>query len=126
MCRGCRGEGRFRLGPLRNLWPVIRPMSRQPLDKDHKVSVPDLVAVPRAALREGARVWVMDRESRLAVRPVERVFSDSTRVFVRNGFEPGDRIITSTLQVSVPGLPLTATLSGSSEGSDRRGASDEG
>lgn len=51
MSRGCRGEGRFRSGPLRNFWPVIRPMSRQPLDKDHKVTVPDLVAAKRAGKR---------------------------------------------------------------------------
>ncbi|MCA8962415.1 MAG: hypothetical protein KDC38_17945, partial [Planctomycetes bacterium] len=73
-------------------------------------AIPDLVAIPRSALREGSCVWVMDRDSRLGIRPVRRVFSDAEQVYVENGFREGDRIVTSSLQVAVPGLPLTATL----------------
>ena len=70
----------------------------------------EVVAIPRTGMREGSTVWVMDRESKLQVRPVERIFSTRGEVIAKNTFEPGDAVITSALQVPLPGLLLTTSV----------------
>ena len=64
------------------------------------------VRISRRALREGSRVWVKDRDSRLAIRRVEVRWGDDDSVLLRNSFEEGDEIITSALAAAVPGLLL--------------------
>ena len=72
----------------------------------------DVVVIPRAGIREGDEVWVMDRDQRLAVRSVKRIFASATEVVVEHHFEPGDQIIISALQVPLPGMLLSTTVGG--------------
>lgn len=76
--------------------------------------VENLVAIPRHSIRSEDRVWVCTKDRKLAIREVEAVFSTSDEVMARNTFEPGDEIITTTLEFAIPGTPLTT--SESSEG----------
>ncbi|MHC4718365.1 MAG: efflux RND transporter periplasmic adaptor subunit, partial [Planctomycetota bacterium] len=57
----------------------------------------DVVRVPRAALREGGRVWVMTDDGTLEIRDVEITLSGDEEVYVSAGLATGDRLITSDL-----------------------------
>jgi len=63
-------------------------------------------SIPRKGLRENDRVWVRDAGGRLAIRPVRIVWRRHDDVLVRDGFEPGDRLVTTHLASVVPGMPL--------------------
>lgn len=65
-----------------------------------------VVALPRVALREGNRVYVVDRDGRLGIRRVEIAFREKKQVFVRKGLDPEERVITSPLATPVPGMKL--------------------
>ncbi len=62
--------------------------------------------LPRTTLHEGNRVWIMNDKSQLEIREVKIVWSREGDVLVRNGFAPGERIITSRIAAPVPGMAL--------------------
>ncbi|MCU0675819.1 MAG: efflux RND transporter periplasmic adaptor subunit [Myxococcota bacterium] len=64
------------------------------------------VEVPRVALREGNRVFVMTREDTLSVRTVEVAWSRDESVLVTSGLEGGERIVTSRVPTPVDGMSL--------------------
>jgi multidrug efflux pump subunit AcrA (membrane-fusion protein) len=66
----------------------------------------DVYAIPRKALRENDRVWVRDASGLLAIRPITIVWRRHEDVLARNGFEPGDQLITTHLASVIPGMPL--------------------
>lgn len=66
----------------------------------------DVVVLPRAALREGNRVLVVDTEDRLRYRRVEPLRLHRDQVLVRTGLEPGERVCISPLQTAVDGMPV--------------------
>jgi RND family efflux transporter MFP subunit len=66
--------------------------------------VADAVVLPRAALREGSRVLVLDAESRLRFREVEVVRAAREEVVIGAGLAAGERVCTSPLEVVVDGM----------------------
>ncbi len=66
----------------------------------------DVVLLPRAALREGDRVWVVDDETRLRWRPVEVLRADRDTVVISGGLERGERVCISALEAAVDGMPV--------------------
>ncbi len=66
----------------------------------------DVYSIPRKALRENDRIWVRNAEGRLAIRPVEIVWRRQDDVLVRNGFPPGDQLVTTHLASVIPDMPL--------------------
>ncbi len=64
------------------------------------------IEIPRLALREGNRIWVKDAESKLAIRPVEIIWSGDFTIFVSGNIEPGEKIVTSQISIPVEGLML--------------------
>jgi len=66
----------------------------------------DVVVIPRKALREGGKVWVMDKEDRLDVRRVEVAWRRADEVIVTSGIAPGERVITSHLASPVDGIAV--------------------
>jgi RND family efflux transporter MFP subunit len=66
----------------------------------------DALSLDRAWLRDNNTLWVMDRDHKLAIRRPPLVYSGVNEVYVRDGLEAGDRIITSELAVAVEGMPL--------------------
>lgn len=84
----------------------------------------DVVALPRRVLRDGNRVWVMTRDSDLAVRSVDILYGNDETVYVRNAFAAGDEVITSALGAAVPGTALTTTAIGSEPQDDAGTATD--
>jgi len=67
--------------------------------------VNDVFAIPRTALRDGARIWLVDDEGRLRIETVDIVWRDTERAFVR-GLEPGTRLVVSDIAAPVDGMLL--------------------
>lgn len=65
-------------------------------------------AVSRSLLRDGNRVWVMNRDGRLEIRPVTIAFRNRDHVLVTGGIKAGDRLVTTDLAAPVEGTPLRA------------------
>jgi RND family efflux transporter MFP subunit len=70
----------------------------------------DIVVVPRATIRNGSDVLVVDNDNRLRFRPVEllRVYGDDA--FISSGLAKGERLVVSQLQVAVDGMRVEPTL----------------
>jgi RND family efflux transporter MFP subunit len=72
--------------------------------KLHGRTLHDVVSVPRAALRDGDRVWVVDAQQRLESREVKVVWRERARVLVRGGLEAGDRLVLTNLPMATHGM----------------------
>ena len=66
----------------------------------------DVIALPTAYIRDGDKVWLVDRESRLEVRTVEIAWRGPVQVLISGGLTAGDRIITSGIPSPLVGLKL--------------------
>ncbi|MEJ2659326.1 MAG: efflux RND transporter periplasmic adaptor subunit [Desulfobacteraceae bacterium] len=62
--------------------------------------------LPRAALRDNAHVWVAGKDDRLEIREVRTVWRDMHTVLLKEGLQPGDRVIVSDLAAPVPGMAI--------------------
>ncbi len=65
-----------------------------------------VVPVPRNALREGGKVWVMGEGDKLEIRDVDIVWRTSDHVFVRAGVTAGERLVVSRIGTPVAGMAL--------------------
>ncbi len=68
--------------------------------------VNDVVALPRATLREGRQVWIMNSEDKLEIRDVGIVWGNRDTVLVRSGLREGERLVVSDLPAPVEGMAL--------------------
>lgn len=66
----------------------------------------DAISVPRSALRDGNRVWVMGPDDSLDIREVAIVWRGRQTVCIGSGLRDGDRLIVSDLAAPVQGMPL--------------------
>jgi len=66
----------------------------------------DVYLVPRAALREGDRLWLVGREEKLIFRKAEVVWRRSDDVLVRCPVEPGEKLVISRLGSALNGLKV--------------------
>ena len=69
------------------------------------LQVEDALAIPRRALREQSRVWVMS-EKRLQIRKVQVVWVREETVFVRGELRPGELVVTSRIPAAIEGMLL--------------------
>jgi RND family efflux transporter MFP subunit len=74
----------------------------------------DVVAIPRAALRENSTVWIMDSDQKLRIVPVEIIRQQKDTVLIGSGLEKGDLIILTTLSGVVDGMKLRSAKEGES------------
>jgi RND family efflux transporter MFP subunit len=65
----------------------------------------DRIVVPRHAVHAD-RVYVLDRESRLDIRPVEVSFRQGEEAVLKSGVKAGDRIVVSDLVPAIRGMLL--------------------
>ena len=63
----------------------------------------DLIALPRAIIRPGNLVWVVDERSRLQERKLDLLRSDGPDIFVRGGLQRGERVCLTSLGPVLPG-----------------------
>lgn len=73
-----------------------------------------VVTLPRAALRDGNRVLIVDAGDRLRFREVELLRADRDTVLVRSGIAAGERVCVSPLQLVVEGMRV-APVDGAAE-----------
>ena len=66
----------------------------------------DVVVLPRIALRDGDRVWIVDGEDRLHAREVEIVRFERDQVVIGAGLARGERVSVSPLQAVVEGMQV--------------------
>ncbi|MCC7063108.1 MAG: efflux RND transporter periplasmic adaptor subunit [Planctomycetes bacterium] len=66
----------------------------------------DVVALPRAALRSGNEVWVLDAENRLHRRAVEVLRIEADRVLLRSGLKAGEQVNVTALETPTDGMPV--------------------
>lgn len=72
----------------------------------------DVVALDRALLRGGDRVWLLE-DGKLVIREVDVAFRGPTQVLLRSGVEAGDRVVATELATPVAGMALrTADATG--------------
>ncbi len=69
-------------------------------------SLPDMLIIPRAALRGDDRVYVATKDNTLTIKTVDVVSSDMTRVIIRSGLSVGDAVITSPVRGVSEGMSL--------------------
>ncbi|MCE5184990.1 MAG: efflux RND transporter periplasmic adaptor subunit [Planctomycetaceae bacterium] len=68
--------------------------------------VSGVVAVSRAHVRDGDTVWVMNEDDALEIRPVKIAYSNPETVFITDGLQDGERLVTTMISAPVNGLPL--------------------
>ena len=68
--------------------------------------VPEVYVLPRIALREGSRVYVVDGEGKLRFRDVEVLRTERETVVVGAGLWSGDRVCISALEGAVDGMSV--------------------
>jgi len=73
----------------------------------------NVYVIPRAAIREGNRVWVMDGKDCLSVREVEIIWRQKEDVLIADAIKPGERIVTSSIPTPIPGMLLRINGAGS-------------
>ena len=70
-------------------------------------SAEGVAVLPRAALRtEGNHVLVIDRDSRLHIRPVELLRTTRETVVIGAGLSEGERVVVSSLDAVVDGMSV--------------------
>jgi len=65
-----------------------------------------VTVIPRAALRQGNVVWVVDQESQLRFREVEVARVQGDEVIVTKGIEDGETVVTTPLKAVTDGMAV--------------------
>lgn len=84
--------------------------------------IENALVVDRRYVHDGNRVWLMDKDDNLRIRTIGPVFTGEGQVFVTEGIEAGERLVTSYLSAPVEGMPLR--VKGSAAAGDK-GAADK-
>jgi RND family efflux transporter MFP subunit len=66
----------------------------------------NIYAIPRAALRDNASIWIAKDDGKLEIHDVNTVWRDAQTVLVRDGLNPGDRLVISNIPAPVDGMSI--------------------
>jgi RND family efflux transporter MFP subunit len=66
----------------------------------------DTLTIPRAALREGNRIWVVGDDHVLKILQATVLWRETETVLVSNNLEKGDLLIVSDLRAALPGMKV--------------------
>jgi len=83
-------------------------------------TIDSVIALSRDLIREGDRVWVMNAEGRLEIRPVDILFRGRDEVLVKEGLADGERLVVTDLSAPVEGMQLRL------QGDDRQASAPAG
>lgn len=72
-------------------------------------------AIPRSALREENTLWLMDKEQRLEIRPVEVLRLDKEQAFIGKGLADGERVVLTHLSGAADGMLLRSASGGTGQ-----------
>jgi RND family efflux transporter MFP subunit len=62
--------------------------------------------LPRTALRDNTRIWLVSKDGKLEIRNVETLWRDAQTVLLTDGIQPGEQLIVSDLSKPVNGTQL--------------------
>jgi RND family efflux transporter MFP subunit len=68
--------------------------------------IPDAYRIPRKALRESSRVWIVEKDGTLDIRDVHVVWRDTQSVILKQGLKPDERVVVSDLATPVKGMTV--------------------
>jgi RND family efflux transporter MFP subunit len=68
--------------------------------------LPMAASIERDLIHDGDRLWIMDEEGRLDIRPIEIAFRSQDKVLITGGISDGDQLITTNLPSPVQGMTL--------------------
>lgn len=68
--------------------------------------VSDTFRLPSELVREGNKLWIMDEQNQLEIRPIEPLWRQDGTTLVSKGLKDGERIVTSHIAVPMPGAEL--------------------
>lgn len=66
----------------------------------------DVFEIPRAALREGGQIWLVGKDDKLQVRPVQVAWRERESLLIRGELSAGAALVVSAIASPVPGMPL--------------------
>lgn len=75
----------------------------------------DAFVVPRLALRNADKVYVINDDEKLEIRTVDVLSTSEDRVLLTSGVENGERVVTSTIPTAVDGMQVKAMKRGEGE-----------
>jgi RND family efflux transporter MFP subunit len=70
----------------------------------------NVYAIPRQALRAGDRIWILNREGRLDIRPVDILWRRKDEILVTAELAPQEKLIVSRLQSPLPGMKVQSEI----------------
>ncbi len=70
------------------------------------IQLSEVFRIKREYIRDGNSVWIMNAENELEVRPVEVIFRGDDVIFVKNGLQEGEHLITTDISAPVEGMEL--------------------
>ncbi len=73
-------------------------------------SFDNVARIPRAAVRPGNKVWVVNSESQLEMRVVEPIRTDEYYLYVTDGIEHNDIVSVTALENPLPGMTVKFVL----------------
>jgi multidrug efflux pump subunit AcrA (membrane-fusion protein) len=62
--------------------------------------------IPRTALRDNTRIWLVSNDGKLEIRSVEILWRDAQTVLLTDGLQPAEQLIVSDLSKPVNGMQL--------------------
>jgi len=65
-----------------------------------------VIGVKREHLHDGEYIWIMNEQDRLEIRPVEICFKGKEAVYIVNGVEAGEHIVTTDIAAPVENMQL--------------------
>ena len=72
----------------------------------HAKQYENALVIPTQFLRANNTVWVMSKENKLTIKPVEVIAKDEKSVLLAKGISPEDKIITTYLTTAVEGMDV--------------------
>jgi len=70
----------------------------------------NIILIPRAAIRPGNKIWIIDDESKLLVRKITPLRADERYLYIENGLKDGDILSITPLENPLPGTKVRYRL----------------
>ena len=78
----------------------------------------NVLKIPRAALREGNRIWLVKPDNRIRIADPEILWRQEETIFISNILQDGERLIVSDLRSALPEMEVRPRLLETSETPD--------